>query len=95
MTKIKEANADWVSTKREGVSRAANDKRSEELAEGLGVEWVRWLFRARTNGRPIERSDCIVLEVDAECNEADCAKDGEGGAANLSQGGEANLSSFV
>ena len=26
--------------KREGVSRAANDERSEELAEGLGVEGV-------------------------------------------------------
>jgi hypothetical protein len=26
---------------REGVSRAANDERSKELAEGLGVERVR------------------------------------------------------
>jgi hypothetical protein len=37
----------------------------------------------RTSGRPMERSDCIILGVDAECNEADCAKDNEGGVANL------------
>jgi hypothetical protein len=56
---------------------------SEELAEGLGVKRVRLDRRSRTNGRPMERSDCIVLAVYAECNEADCAKDNEGGVANL------------
>ena len=49
--------------KREGVSRAANDEWSEELAEGLGVERVRWLFRARTNGRPMEHSDFYMVLI--------------------------------
>jgi hypothetical protein len=58
--------------KREGVSRAANYEQSEELAEGLGVEWVRWTFRSRTNGRPMERSDHDVKSVSyAEPSEAD------------------------
>jgi hypothetical protein len=59
-------------------------ERSEELAEGLGVEGGRLTFRSRTNGRPMERSDCIVLAIYAECNEADKgARDDEGGVANL------------
>jgi hypothetical protein len=58
-------------------------ERSEELAEGLGVEGVRWTNRSRTSGRPMEHSDCIVIAVYAEWNEADCAKDDEGGVANL------------
>ena len=40
--------------------------------------------RSRTTGRPIERSDCYVTIIYAECNEADKdAKDDEGGVANL------------
>jgi hypothetical protein len=43
-----------------GLAGQLMNERSEELAEGLGVKRVRWLFRARTIGRPMERSDYWV-----------------------------------
>jgi hypothetical protein len=41
-----------------GLAGQLMNEWNEELAEGLGIEGVRWLFRARTSGRPMEQSDC-------------------------------------
>jgi hypothetical protein len=80
---IRRTPFEWLNGR--GLAGQLNNERSEGLAEGLGVEWVRWTFRSRTSGRLIERSDCIALAVNAECNEAD--EDGairqRGGGANL------------